>query len=143
MPEPGYIFDAPGARRVVAATRRTERILGVGLVDGASDQAVAERLIWVKITGNATGGGKYTGKSRIAGPSSDVSASSSVAESDLGTFAPSNDCLVLNFAEEGESTHDLTAGTPKIDTFLCHWFRTNSDDKKVCAVVAYDRETCA
>ena len=98
--------------------------------------------IWVKITGDATGGGKYNGKSYANTISSDVSASGNVSESELGTLAASDDCLVLNFAEEGETTHDLTAGTPENDTFLCHWYYTNSDHKKVCAVVAYDRETC-
>jgi hypothetical protein len=101
------------------------------------------KLLWVKITGNATGGGKYNGKSYTHDGTSDVAATGNVSESELGTLASADDCLVLNFAEEGETTHDLTAGTPEIDTFLCHWYRTNSDGKKVCAVVAYDRETCS
>lgn len=101
------------------------------------------KLIWVKIVGNETGGGKYTGKSYTHDGTSDVSASGNLAESELGTLSSTVDCRVLNFAEEGQSTHDLTSGTPAVDTFLCHWFRTNSDGIKVCAVVAYDRETCA
>jgi hypothetical protein len=101
------------------------------------------RLIWVKITANETGGGKYQGKSYTHDGTTDVAATGNVAESELGTVASAVDCRVLNYAEEGETTHDLTAGTPENDTFLCHWYRTNSDGIKVCAVVAFDRETCS
>jgi hypothetical protein len=101
-----------------------------------------KRLIWVKITANETGGGKYQGKSYTHDGTTDVAATGNVAESELGTVASTVDCRVLNYAEEGETTHDLTAGTPENDTFLCHWYRTNSDGIKVCAVVAFDRETC-
>lgn len=107
------------------------------------DGTKVSRLIWVKITGNETGGGKYQGKSYTHDGTTDVAATGNVAESELGTLASAVDCRVLNFAEEGETTHDLTAGTPEIDTFLCHWFRTNSDGIKVCAVVAFDRATCS
>lgn len=143
------------ARRIRRAVRRTENIRGSGvrLTDDAIEiipsaqqssgpQLPSIRLLWVKITGNETGGGKYQGKSYTHDGSSDVSASGNVSESELGTLASSVDCRVLNFAEKGASTHDLTAGTPAIDTFLCHWYRTNSDGIKVCAVVAFDRETC-
>lgn len=102
----------------------------------------AKEFVWVKITGNETGGGKYQGKSYTHDGTTDIAATGNLAESELGTLAAAVDCRVLNYAEEGETTHDLTAGTPEIDTFLCHWFRTNSDGIKVCAVVAYDRETC-
>lgn len=111
------------------------------LVKGGRQRA-GKRLIWVKITANETGGGKYQGKSYTHDGTADVAATGNVAESELGTVSATVDCRVLNFAEEGETTHDLTAGTVENDTFLCHWYRTNSDGIKVCAVVAFDRQTC-
>jgi hypothetical protein len=126
--------------------RNDKNTLAVGGATSAAVIAAAARhgirLIWVKITGNETGGGKYQGKSYTHDGTTDVAATGNVAESELGTVASTVDCRVLNYAEEGETTHDLTAGTPENDTFLCHWYRTNSDGIKVCAVVAFDRETC-
>lgn len=132
--------------RIVSGSRRSivTEIAGVGTsVAERPEQVSVFPLLWVKITANETGGGKYQGKSYTHDGTTDVAATGNVAESELGTLSDEVDCRVLNFAEEGESTHDLTAGTPEIDTFLCHWFRTNSDGIKVCAVVAFDRATCA
>jgi hypothetical protein len=127
--------------------RNDKTTLAVGNVPQANKRPQVNpdgiRLIWVKITGNETGGGKYQGKSYAHDGTTDVAATGNVAESELGTVATDVDCRVLNYAEEGETTHDLTAGTPENDTFLCHWYRTNSDGIKVCAVVAFDRATCA
>lgn len=144
------------AARIARAVTRTENMRGNNLrITEDAIEIVAEnppsgsdgsndgiRLLWVKITGDETGGGKYQGKSYTHDGTTDVAATGNVAESELGTLSDTVDCRVLNLAEESETTHDLTAGTPEIDTFLCHWFRTNSDGIKVCAVVAYDRETC-
>jgi hypothetical protein len=135
-------------RKIDGATgfaRNDRNTLAVGNAQQSNKQHIAPagiRLIWVKITGNETGGGKYQGKSYTHDGTTDVAATGNVAESELGTVASTVDCRVLNYAEEGETTHDLTAGTPENDTFLCHWYRTNSDGIKVCAVVAFDRETC-
>lgn len=143
------------ARRIRRAVRRTENLRGDGVrvTDDAieirqttqrspAEPSQGKKFLWVKITGNETGGGKYQGKSYTHDGTSDVAATGNLAESELGTLASAVDCRVLNFAEEGQSTHDLTSGTPKVDTFLCHWFRTNSDGIKVCAVVAIDWEVC-
>jgi hypothetical protein len=117
-------------------------IIAATLAASSQGGPAGKRLIWVKITANETGGGKYQGKSYTHDGTTDVAATGNVAESELGTVSSTVDCRVLNYAEEGETTHDLTAGTPENDTFLCHWYRTNSDGIKVCAVVAFDRETC-
>jgi hypothetical protein len=90
------------------------------------------RLIWVKITGNETGGGKYTGKSYTHDGTTDVAGTGNLAESELGTLASTVDCRIVNYAEVGAATHDLEAG----DVVLCHWYRTNSDGIKVCSVNA-------
>ena len=87
------------------------------------------------VTGNASGHGKYTGKS-FADVTADVSASGDLAESDFGTLAASNDCLVLVPAELGNSTtgHDVTAAanTAKFAIYFTgRLVRINSDGTKV------------
>lgn len=90
------------------------------------------------ITGNASGNGKYTGKS-FNDITTDVSASGTLAESDCGTLATSNDCLILNLTELGSSTtgHDLTAAanTSQFSLyFVGRLLRVNSDGTKVVQI---------
>lgn len=139
------------ARKVDGATgfavnNQTTMAIGGGGPGAGNSRGLGNphHLIWVKITGNETGGGKYQGKSYKNTATTVAAATGNVSESELGTLSPTVDCRVLNFAEEGETTHDLTAGTPEIDTFLCDWFQTEATTGlKICAVVAYDRETCS
>lgn len=90
------------------------------------------------ITGNASGSGKYTGKS-FADITSNVSASGALAEADCGTLATSNDCLVLNLIELGSTNtgHDLTA-TANVTQFSLYFvgrlLRVNSDGTKVIEI---------
>jgi hypothetical protein len=88
-----------------------------------------------KVTSNASGNGKYNGKS-FTDVTADVSASGNLAESDFGTLSSTEDCLILNPVELGSSTtgHDVTA-TANTDKFAIYFTgrlsRVNSDGKKV------------
>jgi hypothetical protein len=88
-----------------------------------------------KVTSDASGNGKYNGKS-FTDVTSDVSASGNLAESDFGTLSSTEDCLILNPVELGSSTtgHDVTA-TANTDKFAIYFTgrlaRVNSDGKKV------------
>ena len=90
------------------------------------------------ITGNASGNGKYVGKS-FTDRTTDASASGNLAESDFGTLAGSNDCLILNAAELGSSTtgHDVTAAANTAQFaiyFVGRLLRINADGTKVVEV---------
>lgn len=63
--------------------------------------------VQVKITGNATGGGKYVG--RLVKGSSTANDIDNLTEADLGTASGSEDCLILNRREVGSAGHDLEA----------------------------------
>ncbi len=66
-------------------------------------------LVRVKITGSASGGGKYTG--RIFTGSSSASGTGTLAETDLGTDPATENALILNSREVGQSTHDLASAS--------------------------------
>ena len=70
----------------------------------------------VRVTGNASGGGKYTGFT-VANPATAVVATGNLASADLGTNTTTA-CLIVNAAEAGQTTHDLTAGTPVQTVFI-------------------------
>ena len=90
------------------------------------------------ITGNAAGAGKYTGKT-FGDPTADVPASGDLAESDFGTLAEAEDCLILNAAELGfaDGSHWVTQAY-NTDAFAIYFagrlVRVNSDGKKVIQV---------
>jgi hypothetical protein len=138
-----------GGDRDVLTGMRPPRVVGVGDVQTweAFDGSVmvgnlpSNEAVRVKITGNATGGGKYTGRT-ISAATSDVSNSSDLAEGDLGTVASADNCLILNTGEIGESTHDLT-DSDSDDGNLYHVgaiIRTNSDGTVVVQI--NDRGEC-
>lgn len=89
------------------------------------------------VTGNAAGNGKYVGKSFISIPTTDVSASGSLATADMGTLASAADCLILNMVEaDGVTTtgHDVTAAANTSQFaiyFLGQLQQVNSDGTKV------------
>ena len=62
----------------------------------------------VKISGNHTGGGKYTGKLVQFGDA-DVATTGNLTAADFGKLPDTDNCLILNPAEEGLDTHDLEA----------------------------------
>lgn len=96
----------------------------------------------VKVVSNATGGGKYNGRIYFTDKATDVSASGAVAESEIGSLPGSNNALVLNMAEEGQSTHDLTEGTPVTDAYPGIITRQNSDGTYIVVINGADWENC-
>lgn len=101
----------------------------------------APRDVKVRVTGDAAGGGKYTGK--IWKPvAADPSASTNLGDSDLGTLPDADDCYVFNEAEKGQPTHDLTSGTPISMDFPCTIAPRKIDDKFVCYINGYDTQEC-
>jgi hypothetical protein len=98
------------------------------------------QLVFVKVTGNETGGGKYVGK--VWNPvKNNVSATGNLTEAEIGTSGA--DCRILNAAEVGQSTHDLTSGTPKSKIFPGMVLRVNDDDLKLVVVInGRDWEAC-
>ena len=104
---------------------------------------LAQRMIWVKITGNAAGVETYTGKSYMRDYSGDVSDSAGFSDSMLGTLASSDDCLILNvWSATDISDNILTADGTPTKPFLGEWRYTNSDGKKVVFIDGQDPESC-
>ncbi len=125
------------------AVRRDGKRISItgGRAGSPSNIAAGNRVISGKITGNAAGNGKYTGKS-FKSMTADVAASGSLAESELGGLQTANDCLVLNLAELGSSTtgHDVTAvtNTAQFAIYFVGLHRwTNSDGTKVIEAVEF------
>lgn len=116
--------------------------IDVGVVEQKRTAQGKLQMVLFKITGNAAGGGKYTGKTvDPSGVTSDVSGSGNLAESDLGTVAGSNDVLALNFDEVGQSTHILsTSYLPLV--FVGYLIKTNSDGTKVVGFHGEPFENC-
>lgn len=98
------VTGSSGPWRVIYAESGTGSKLGI--VISPSD---ANGTVIVKITGNASGGGKYTG--RILTGESTAVATGDESQPEGMTVPPENDCLVLNLGEDGSETHALSAGT--------------------------------
>ena len=90
------------------------------------------------ITSNATANGAYNGKS-FTDPRGDIAPGASIAASDFGTLAATEDCLILNAAELGLSVpgHYLTAAVNTAQFaiyFVGRLVRVNSNGVKVVEV---------
>lgn len=92
----------------------------------------------VKISGSASGGGKYNGN-LWKNPTS-VSASGNLSEADLGTSG--NSCLILNVREVGKSTHDLASSAFLPLIFPGQLVCTNSDGTPVVVIDGFQWEDC-
>ncbi len=119
------------------------RVKGVG---GKSPRYVfwhvPERPVRVKITSAASGGGKYNGRI-LTSSTTAVAATGDLAESDLGTVPGGDNCLVLNGAEVGKATHDLTSGTPVAKVFVGMLLpQRSTGDVFVVVINGLDPETC-
>lgn len=93
------------------------------------------------VTGNATGNGKYVGKSFAPNPS-DVDPATNLAEADFGALADADDCLILNPVELGLSTSGHMV-TETVNTtafaiyFIGQLLHTNTDGTKVVAAMMF------
>lgn len=98
----------------------------------------------VKVTGNLTGGGKYSGVLWAQPSATTVASTGNLTEAEIGQT--SAQVMILNAAEVGQSTHDLTAGTPKVSIFQAHLSTAVSTDatpKPIYVIVGIDWENCA
>ncbi len=100
------------------------------------------RVVLAKVTSAASGGGKYNGKI-VTSSTSTITATGDLAEADLGTLPSADNCLILNGAESGKSTHDLTTGTPVAKIFVGVLLAQRSTTGIFVVVInGLDPETC-
>lgn len=100
-------FRVTGAARFENKRQSCSIAIGRELVP--PPPAFDRRIEFVKVTAAASGGGKYDGKLwRL--PTTTPAATSNAAEADFGVESVT--VLIFNAAEIGQSTHDLTTGTP-------------------------------
>lgn len=112
-------------------------------------------VLLVEVTGDAAGGGKYTGKMLLTPPGDGTGSGlldleAGVDDSSFGTFGQpgggsdlDNNCYVFNAAEEGQATHDLTSGTPIVKHFIGVFIGYATDGKPVFAINGFDVEDCS
>jgi hypothetical protein len=93
----------------------------------------------VKVSGAASGGGKYSAKIQLP-PAARVTATGDLAAADLGTDGA--DCYVFNQKEKGKSTHDLTQSPVVVDTFFGYVYTAADDGKPVVAIDGIDIKDC-
>lgn len=100
-------------------------------------------VMLVRVTGNADGGGVYTGEI-YSGASSKLDPATTLSSTSYGNLDGDRECYVLNAAEEGQATHDLTTGTPISKTFV-GVLRSEkaTDGKPVVTINGFDVKTCA
>jgi hypothetical protein len=106
---------------------------------------------WVRVVGEATGGGVYEGRYLIRGPQRTVlDATANISDEVVGTFGSATaesqglnaDCYVFNLAEA--TTHYLTDGSPASDVFPAMYIGREKNDGLPCfAVYAFDWSACA
>jgi hypothetical protein len=109
---PGKLATTTYANEIVDFVDKSRPVLRTG-----TDDETGFRLVQlVKVTAAAAGGGKYTGRIWNR-PTAGMAASGNLLESEMGTDL-GGDILIANAQEVGQSTHDLTAGTPKSKIFL-------------------------
>lgn len=131
MPQ-AFGFDRDDVKRIQRSVKSTEATSLTGNRNGGPAQAIS--AVVVKIVAAGTGGGFYTGNV-ITFPTSDVTGSSTLGDSDIGVVGPS--ALIENLTEKGRATHDLT--TPALssaDTYIGVLRRINSDGTWVVAIAA-------
>ena len=102
------------------------------------------KVVVVKVNANASGGGKYTGVILTA-PAAAVPLTGNLATTEIGTTpTDADDTLILNMDEVSQSTHDLTAGTPKVTLFIGLLIPgAASDGKRLVVINGIDWEACS
>lgn len=97
----------------------------------------------VKVTGNLSGGGKYSGTIWKQPVATTVANTGNLTEAEIGQVGDS--VMILNAAEVGLTTHALTAGTAKIKIFQAHLSTAVSTDATplpVYIITGVDIEVC-
>ncbi len=104
------------------------------------------QCVRVKVVSNATGGGKYLGPILNSFEMAQVAETGNLAETELGGVPTVTNlyALILNAAEVGQSTHDLTAGTPVAKVFIGYLLpRRSTTDRLVVVISGYDWLACS
>lgn len=106
--------------------------------------ATVSPVALVKVTGNAAGGGKYDGVIWGFPSVTTISPDTTLTTAELGQEG--DEVLILNAAEDGEVTHDLTEGTPKVSVFLGYrhpWLITDEETPRPVYIInGIDWEDC-
>jgi hypothetical protein len=93
----------------------------------------------VKITGNASGGGKYTGTLWDT-PTANIPATGDLTEAEVGVAGTA--IRIVNTREVGESTHDLASASFLPLIFVGYFLRTAEDGVPVYAIDGRQSELC-
>jgi len=143
MSDKPVAFTREAARKIAAVVREQMRqpvsLRGRRRRHHAPAQSAP---VLVTVTGSASGGGKYTGKT-LAAPAAMAAATGNLAETDLGVVADANDALVLNVREVGKSTHDLASTGFLPLVFIGKKIGVNADGKQVIVIDGLQQEDCA
>jgi len=144
MADKGTIFDSASAKLIAQTVRQYRQDFPTSPTPPDDFQPRSDRddeNYVMKVDSPATGGGKYWLK-LLQAPTSDISDTGDLAESDFGTVhTPTNTAtkyLGLNTPEIGQSTHALDNGT--IVNAVLHRHNTNS--VIVLRITAYGLADC-
>jgi hypothetical protein len=113
-----------------------------GASDGRGGGSSLNRLVRVKVTSAASGGGKYNGRIWPL-PTTAIAATGNLAATELGTDPGSDNALILNNQEVGKSTHDLTTATVVVQFFNGIIIGATSDGITVVEIDGIDWENCS
>lgn len=130
----GQSVTAPHLQQGVLSLRHMQRQLMQ-----PEDQMRINQLVLVKVISNNAGGGMYTGK--VYEPlDSAIDPTANLSESMLGVAV--EDVVVANLQEMGQSTHDLTGGTPQVKFFVGILWSFSKDGKWLVLINGIDWKTC-
>jgi hypothetical protein len=136
-------FSVDAHQRMIDGLRKLFNVPGAGvatLPHNLHEPRIGESCV-VKLTRNATGGGKYVGRIWYF-TDNDVSESTTLGDADFGLdpdvppLQPGSLALVLNTLEKGQDTHDLTnAAATNANGFFCGVIRSRNSDGKWVVIV--------
>lgn len=124
-----------GAIRLVIPRGATSAGLPLFHVVGAGGSGSPPTTLRAKLTGNLAGTGAYSGLEVLPPAAGDISGSSNVSESLLGTTTGGRTLIVFNYAEVGGATgsHILEVGIGA-RIYTASIVQVNSDGKVVCTI---------
>lgn len=129
-----------------ASTRRTDEIIDALKQCGIVHTGLAEDwqsgiiMVRVRVMEALVGGGKYSGYIRNF-PAKVINKTSNLGEDDLGINGPP--CYIINPAERGLATHDLTETPQQTRDFVGHILPQFLESKPWIELTGYDFLSCA
>jgi len=154
-PDKAYLISGRDYEYFKRAATKVHNLRGRGIANGYDTLSIAipaqrrptdnsnstdSKIVRVKVTSTASGGGKYNGK--LVTGTSDATASGDLSEDDIGTVAGSENALVLNTPEVGKSTHDLEASGFLPLIFLGVRVGTTDDGDAIIVIDGQQWEDC-